>query len=136
VNISNVAFTRADEIINGAAVYDEDGQSQGLSIVAGRQGVFQTAMTRCLLVPCACLLLPPIIMSGLKRGNMFPSGPKAALAAELAIIYASLQAALPAALAVFPQKAKISVDKLEPKFQHLWDKKGRKTEYLYANKGL
>jgi hypothetical protein len=38
-----------------------------MSKVAGFQGVMQTAATRCVMVPAACLLLPPVVMGGLRK---------------------------------------------------------------------
>ncbi len=80
-------------------------QERGTSLQAGRQGVLRTALTRCLLVPCACLMLPPLGLSMLSRVNLLPrnSAGVAYKAVQLGLIYLSLQAALPAALAVFPQ---------------------------------
>ena len=79
-NCSNIGFTRADEIVNGTMVslslyeifiiipivddfecsiinvyqvFDASGASVGQSQVAGLQGVVQTALTRCVLVPFA-----------------------------------------------------------------------------------
>jgi hypothetical protein len=75
----------------------------GLSKIAGFIGLYQTALTRCIAVPFACLVLPPIIMKGLKSAHLFPQSKNLALLLELSIIYASLQAALPAALAIYPQ---------------------------------
>jgi len=75
----------------------------GTSKTAGIQGVTQSALTRCVLVPCACLLFPPVIMSGLDKLRLVPKNPRLKLGLELAVIYAALQAALPGALAVFPQ---------------------------------
>ena len=75
----------------------------GHSKIAGRVGLSQTALTRCIAVPCSCLLLPPLIMAGLKRSALIQKSPRLRLGIELAVIYLSLQAALPAALAVFPQ---------------------------------
>ena len=54
-------------------------------------------------MPMSCLCFPPVIMAGLKSARMAPTNPRLLLPLELSIIYASLQAALPAALAVFPQ---------------------------------
>ena len=71
--------------------------------MAGVQGVVQTALTRCVLVPMACLLLPPLTMSLLRSRNLLPKSKGLAMAVELGVIYASLQAAMPAALAVYPQ---------------------------------
>lgn len=76
---------------------------RGLSKVAGLSGVAQTAVTRCMLVPCACLILPGLIMSTLKKRRLLPAGASSLIIIEMAIIYSSLQVAMPAALAVFPQ---------------------------------
>lgn len=102
-NISNIGFTRMDEIKTGTTVFDEHGQSHGLSPSAGFTCVAQTALTRCVLVPIACLLFPPAIMAGLGKMKLLPNNNKLKLAIELGAIFVSLQAALPAALAVYPQ---------------------------------
>jgi hypothetical protein len=74
-----------------------------MSKIAGKTAVMQTAVTRCVLVPAACLLIPPIGMAGVTRIPMFAANAQLRLFAEIGIIFASLQAILPAALAVFPQ---------------------------------
>jgi sideroflexin-5 len=135
-NCSNVCLTRLSEVTEGTQVRDEDGVARGLSKVAGVQGVFQTALTRCVLVPVACLLVPPVIMSGLRSARLLPKNPRITMLVELAVIYGSLQAAMPAALAVFPQTAKFEVSDLEPEFRSLTDRTGRPITHLYANKGL
>ena len=66
----------------------------------------QTALTRCVLVPAACLLLPPVTMSLLRSRNLLPKSKGVAMILELGVIYGSLQAAMPAALAVYPQVMK------------------------------
>jgi Sideroflexins len=76
---------------------------RGLSKIAGVSGVAQTAVTRCMLVPCACLILPGLIMNMLKKRRLLPAGASSLIVVEMAIIYSSLQVAMPAALAVFPQ---------------------------------
>jgi hypothetical protein len=65
--------------------------------------VFQTALTRCVLVPCAVLLLPPVAMGAIGRAGLLPGSARLRVAVEIGIIVASLQTAMPAALAVFPQ---------------------------------
>ena len=90
-NVSNLAFTRMSEITEGSPVSDADGnvnpflfaedaiagithslccacvQVVGLSKQAGFLGVAQTSVTRCMMVPASCLLLPPVIIAGFKR---------------------------------------------------------------------
>lgn len=75
-------------------------------------------------------------MTGLKKIPAFPRDPRFLMGVELLSIYLSIQIALPAALAVFPQNYEISVDKLEPKFQGLVDSNGNKVLSVFGNKGL
>jgi hypothetical protein len=135
-NVTNLGFTRIDEILKGTNAVDSEGNVRGVSKIAGTQGVVQTAMTRCILVPAACLLLPPFAMSLLKSVKLLPKSAHALMGIELAIIYMSLQAALPGALAVFPQTATFDVSRLEAEFQGIKDSKGRPIAQLFSNKGL
>lgn len=135
-NISNIGFTRMDEITTGTKVFDSEGNEFGISSKAGLQCVGQTAVTRCVLVPCSCLLIPPVIMGRLGRMRLLPTSPRARMLVELAVIYLSLQLALPAALAVFPQTASFPVHSLEEKFHNLRRPDGSKVDILFANKGL
>lgn len=66
-NVSNIGLTRISEITNGVPVLDAEGNAVGTSKIAGAVGVFQSAITRCVLVPCACLLLPNTFMTALKK---------------------------------------------------------------------
>ena len=68
--------------------------------------------------------------------KLAPSSPRGKMLLELGIIYLSLQAALPAALAVFPQRTEFDVHKLEPQFRGLSDRFGKPITKVYANKGL
>jgi hypothetical protein len=75
----------------------------GASKIAGIQGLGQTALTRCVLVPCAALLLPPILSQVVRTAKLMPRSKHGALLLELALIYGSMQLAMPASLAVYPQ---------------------------------
>ena len=132
-NVSNIAFTRISELKEGTNIYDKDGNSIGKSVIAGQIGIAQTSLTRGILVPAACILVPPVIIHGLKVIKLFPQKSKSlAMVIELFIIYASLQMALPAALALYPQKFELSVEKLEPGLRT----KLQQYKIVYANKGL
>jgi sideroflexin-5 len=134
---SNLAFTRADEVMVGANVVDEHGNSYGKSLVAGRQGVMQTALSRCVMVPCAVFLLPDMIIKTLKKHGLSPRSPRMGTALYLGVLVGCLAGALPATLAVFPQTAEFDVTKLEPQFQHLTSKTtGAPVTKLFAQKGL
>lgn len=135
-SVSNLAFTRSGEAIHGIPVTDEEGKIRGHSKVAGMKAIAQTAIGRCCLVPAATLLLPTSVMSLLKSANLFPKNKRLALLLELGTIYAALQVALPAALAVFPQTLSMDANDLEEEFHSLKDSKGRPVKVLSANKGL
>lgn len=135
-NVSNVCFTRKAEITDGVPVVDEEGNVRGISKTAGLKGVVQSAGTRATLLPMACMLLPPVVMGGLNRMGLSKVGGKVRLGVELAVIYASLQLALPGAIAVFPQRTLYQPKDLEPEFHSLKDSMGRPVTALYANKGL
>lgn len=133
-NVSNIAVTRSSELKEGANICDNQGNILGKSVVAGQIGIAQTCLTRGILVPMACFMLPPIGVQILKLLKVFPSNNKRlAMITELFIIYASLQAALPAALAIFPQQFEIPRNELEMDLQKQLEAKHRT---VYANKGL
>ena len=127
----NIAFTRMDEVFSGVNVAREDGKVIGTSILAGKLAVGQTILTRGLCLPIVPMLLPPLVMKALA---MTPGG--AALAVEVAVITTCMGLALPAALALMPQKMELSVQHLEVEFQTLSDANGKPVLHLYADKGL
>ncbi len=127
----NIAFTRMDEIQHGVKVTTEDGENVGTSVSAGRLAVGQTIVTRGMGLPIVPMLLPPLIM---KAAALNPGG--AALMLEISVITLCMSCALPAALAILPQRMKLKTDSLEEKFHNLKDKNGNHLEYVYADKGL
>lgn len=134
---SNLAFTRADEVTKGAEVVDEHGNSYGKSVIAGRQGVMQSALSRCVMVPCAVFLVPDMIIKALKKRNLTPKSPRMGTALYLGVLVGCLAGVLPATLAVFPQTATFDVTNLEPHFQQLTSKTtNAHVKVLYAQKGL
>lgn len=82
-NVSNVVLTRKNEVTDGVPVTDSNGDVVGISKKAGINAVAQTAISRGALVPMAVLLLPPVVMGGLKRIKMMPTNPRAKLVAEV-----------------------------------------------------
>ena len=136
-NMSNIGFTRMGEILEGTQVYDIDKREMGLSKHAGLQGVLQTGLSRGLMVPSACLLVPPIAQAVFAKVGMVPkAGSPGNKLFQLVWVCIALQIALPAALATFPQESTYDVTTLEPQFHHLLDTNHRPIKYLYANKGL
>jgi hypothetical protein len=135
-NVSNIAFTRMDEAISGAMLTDAEGKEHGKSKVAGFMAVAQSACTRAVIVPCACLLLPPAAEAVAARFKVLPTGNVGLTIFRLGFIYMSLQGALPAALAVFPQTIALRASDVEEQFQGLTDSAGKAVDTFYCNKGL
>lgn len=134
---SNLAFTRADEVTHGVDVIDEHGNKYGKSLIAGRQGVMQSALSRCAMVPIAVFLVPDMIIKTLKKYKLTPKSPRMSTALYLSVLVGCLAGVLPATLAVFPQTAEFDVKKLEPQFQHLTSKTTNlPITKLFAQKGL
>eukprot|EP01036_Dinobryon_divergens_P030291 gene30291-39512_t len=71
--------------------------------------------------PISCLLLPPVFLSACRSLRLLPTSlsSRSLLFIELATIYASLQAAFPASLAIFPQTIELQPEILGEKFRNL-----------------
>lgn len=54
----------------------------------------------------------------------------------IGLIGLSLMTALPAAIAVFPQRGSLKTESMEEEFRNLRDKDGNKIDTLFYNKGL
>jgi len=129
---ANVFFSRKPEIENGVMIKDASGRDLGISKEAGKQGVMKTILSRSLGLPIPVLVVPSVAMAMLPK-----TLPKRTLVvAELIAITSSLCFALPATLAIFPQKMELSTTSLEPEFQNLKDTEGNPIEKVYCNKGL
>jgi hypothetical protein len=135
-NVSNLVFTRMDEYLSGSMVKDAEGNELGKSRVAGTIGIVQSACTRAVMLPCSCLLLPPTAEMIAGRLKLLPSSNIGLTLFRLSFIYLSLQGALPAALAVFPQTIELEAANLEEPFRNLKDSKGQPITKMFSNKGL
>lgn len=134
---SNIMFTRYDEITTGAEIVDNDGNKYGKSIIAGKRGVLQTALSRCVMVPAAVMLLPNAIINGLKKYKLMPKNSTLSIIVQISVIFSAFVAVLPATLAVFPQTIEFEPKELESQFHHLINKSTNQPIIkLYSQKGL
>ncbi|XP_078488348.1 sideroflexin-5-like [Ciona intestinalis] len=129
-SVCNVVLMRHSELNTGIEVTDSNNQVVGVSKLAAKKALVETAMTRAFL-PAPILLIPPVVMTMLERTKWFPRYPRFNLPMQAFLVTASFGLALPLAIALFPQKSKISVNKLE---QDIRDKTSDKV--LFYNKGL
>lgn len=134
---SNIMFTRSDELKVGADIVDKEGNKYGKSIIAGKTGVMQTAISRCVMVPAAVMLLPNAIINGIKKRNLMPKNPTMSLLVQLSVIFAAFVGVLPATLAIFPQTIEYNPKDLEIEFHSLINKTTNEPiTKLYSQKGL
>lgn len=133
--LANIAVMRAEEIINGIQIYDDDGTILGKSKKAGLIAVSETAASR-ILNAAPVMAIPPLVLIKLQRQQWLANRPKLTLPVNLAIIFGVSVFALPLAVGVFPRRQRIAVDKLEPEFhQHLY-RNGDKVNYVWFNRGI
>eukprot|EP00392_Amoebophrya_sp_AT5.2_P001456 g1458.t1 len=131
---ANLFLTRQQEWREGVPVVDEDGNYLGKSAKAGFQGVYQTVTTRGFVTPLPILVLPPLLIMGLRN---FVASRALLLTAEISTIIGCMYYFLPFTLALQPQKMTLNPKDLEPEFHDLRDKKtGQPITAVYANKGL
>jgi sideroflexin-5 len=134
--IINVAIMRGNEMIDGIDLYEPSGDNLiGKSAVAGQHAVARAAVSRT-TVTAACLTVPPVVMGLLKRTKFMSARPSLHAPVQLGVIAATLLTAVPAGIALFPQRFFIDATDLEPKFHTLRDRNGEPIERVYFNRGL
>jgi len=133
--VVNVFMMRWNEAKQGISVSDENGKELGKSKKAGLYALSQVAFSR-VATSFPCLLFPPLIMNYVDKTNFIKKSPAFRQPINLGVITLLLFTALPAAVAIFPQRASISPKKLEAEFHNLKDNKGKPLDVVYYNKGL
>eukprot|EP00924_Labyrinthula_sp_SR-Ha-C_P002430 snap_masked-scaffold_16-processed-gene-4.20-mRNA-1 protein AED:0.02 eAED:0.02 QI:0/-1/0/1/-1/1/1/0/324 len=131
---ANLYFSRYKEIENGVPVVDANGNEKGVSKVAAKIGIFQTMLSRSILLVVPVLVLPTALMSMVPKSQR--KFPKRMFVFDVLSVVVGLCVGLPSAIALFPQKLELNCSKLEEEFRNLEDENGQKIEKLYSNKGL
>jgi hypothetical protein len=131
----NVLLMRKNEMEEGIAVKDLDGNVVGVSKKAGQLALFQVAVTRVVL-PIPVIIMPSLIMNWMNRTAFVQRNPRLKVPLEAVVVTASLAAALPLSISLFPQVSHVKASDLEPQFHNLQNSSGQKVETLMFNKGL
>ncbi|KAJ3066910.1 hypothetical protein HDU98_009838 [Podochytrium sp. JEL0797] len=131
----NVFLMRSKELTDGISVFNKDGDVVGKSQSAGWSAISQVAVSR-VATAFPAVFLPSVIMSQVEKTKFWKSNPRLHAPLNLLTICGSLMAALPCAIALFPQIAEVSVEKLEPRFNQLRGADGERIKTLYFNRGL
>lgn len=132
---SNVVLMRRNELEVGVDVFDDEGTELGKSIQAGKTGLAKCVAAR-IIWNVPVMMFPPIIMSRLEKLKPISSNPRLRIACETAVVTGCLLSAVSPALAFFPQRDSIQVEKLEPQFSGLKDSTGKPLTRVWYNKGL
>jgi tricarboxylate carrier len=131
-NVFNFVSMRSSELFTGIPIKDKEGKELGLSQEAAKAALFQGAVTRA-VIPAPVLILPPIMMRAVDK---FVHAPRLRPAIELSIIVSCVAAALPCAIALFPQEAALPVSRVEKQFQGLKTSKNESVDQVFFNKGV
>ncbi|KAL2912473.1 Sideroflexin FSF1 [Polyrhizophydium stewartii] len=131
----NVVLMRQKELREGIQVKDAAGDVVGKSQAAGAHAVAQVAVSR-VVTAAPALFIPGVLMAQIERTSLLRKFPRLAVPINLAIISGSLLAALPCAIALFPQVASLPVEKLEQRFHGIKDSRGNPLDRVYFNRGL
>ncbi|TPX74983.1 hypothetical protein CcCBS67573_g03756 [Chytriomyces confervae] len=129
----NVFLMRSKELTDGIAVSNADGEVVGKSQSAGYTAISQVAISR-VATSFPAVFLPGLIMGQLERTKFLKSNPRLHMPLNLLTICGSLMAALPCAIALFPQIAEVDVNQLEPRFRNLTANNGDRIKTLYFNR--
>lgn len=133
--IVNVFLMRGDEIRKGITVYDKHGDDVGKSKKAAFLAVGETALSR-VINATPIMVIPPLLLVKLQKGVLKGKSMGVQTVANLGLILATSFAALPFALAVFPQYQSIHVNKLEKELCGKKDKNGEPIDKVYFNRGI
>ncbi|KAI8588542.1 Tricarboxylate/iron carrier [Geranomyces variabilis] len=131
----NVILMRQKELVDGIDVLDADGNTVGKSTTAGRHAIAQVAISR-VATSFPIMVIPSLVMARLDRSAWMKANMRWRTPINLFTITGSLLAALPCAVALFPQRASLPIGKVEPKFALLRTRDGRPLEKVYFNRGL
>jgi hypothetical protein len=136
----NCYIIRSPELSTGVFLLDEN-ENQVLpgetSIVAAKQGVYSTVVSRAIL-PAPVLLGPPVIMALVPPiRNYLAKHPTMILPVTTYLLLTSFGIGLPLTIAIFPRMATISANAVEEKFRHLVNPTTQQPyQVFYYDKGL
>nr|XP_046210284.1 sideroflexin-2 [Oncorhynchus gorbuscha]XP_046210285.1 sideroflexin-2 [Oncorhynchus gorbuscha]XP_046210286.1 sideroflexin-2 [Oncorhynchus gorbuscha]XP_046210287.1 sideroflexin-2 [Oncorhynchus gorbuscha]XP_046210288.1 sideroflexin-2 [Oncorhynchus gorbuscha]XP_046210289.1 sideroflexin-2 [Oncorhynchus gorbuscha] len=135
-NCVNIPMMRQQELLNGIAVTDENGNKLGHSKKAAVKGITQVVISRITMAAPGMIILP-VIMQRLEKFKFmqritFFHGPL-----QVIMVGAFLVFMVPAACSLFPQQCSMAVSKLEPELREsILCHYGNSVQYVYFNKGL
>ncbi|KAM6956673.1 sideroflexin-2-like [Aplochiton taeniatus] len=135
-NCVNIPMMRQQEILNGIAVTDENGNKLGHSRKAAIKGITQVVISRVTMAAPGMIILP-IVMQRLEKFKFMQRITVLHGPLQVMMVGAFLIFMVPAACSLFPQTCTMAVSKLEPELRDsIVSKYGDSMRYVYFNKGL
>eukprot|EP01035_Chromulina_nebulosa_P017898 gene17898-23515_t len=134
-NCVNIPLMRQQELNKGITIQTTDGKDVGLSTRAAQDALIQVIPSR-IGMAAPAMFIPPVIMRSLEKTTTFVKNPWLKAPATVLLTGFCLTFSTPLCCALFPQKASISIDKLEEPLQSTVRAKYPEHKVFYYNKGL
>uniref|UniRef100_A0AAQ4QZY0 Sidoreflexin n=1 Tax=Gasterosteus aculeatus aculeatus TaxID=481459 RepID=A0AAQ4QZY0_GASAC len=125
-NCVNVPMMRQQEILNGIAVTDENGNKLGHSTKAAVKGITQVVVSRITMAAPGMSTQRSLVRITFLHGPI-----------QVMLVGGFLVFMVPAACSLFPQRCSMAVSKLEPELRDsIVSRYGDAVQRVYFNKGL
>ncbi|XP_026866192.2 sideroflexin-2 isoform X2 [Electrophorus electricus] len=135
-NCVNIPMMRQQEVLNGIAVTDENGNKLGHSTKAAVKGITQVVISRVTMAAPGMIILP-IIMQRLEKHRFMQKITFLHAPLQVMMVGVFLIFMVPAACSLFPQRCSMAVSKLEPDLRESINSQyGDRISHVYFNKGL
>ncbi|XP_017480390.1 PREDICTED: sideroflexin-1-like [Rhagoletis zephyria] len=134
-NCVNIPMMRSSELIDGIAVFDENGEKIGNSKKMAQVAISQVVLSR-ILMAMPGMTIPPIIMDYIERRGVLKRMPWVSAPAQIIMCGFFLTFATPLCCAFFPQIKSVPVDRLEDDIKENLAKTKNNCKIAYYNKGL
>lgn len=134
-NCINIPLMRMQELKDGVPVFDEKNRKLGNSKKAAQTGIITVIVSR-IIMATPGMTLVPVIMNILEQKGFLKKYPKSSAPLQMLICGVFLTFATPMACALFSQKSKKKVKKLELELQKKAKEMDPPPEVVFFNKGL
>jgi len=128
-NVCNTVAVRWHEVEQGIEVSDSNGVVLGESVIAAKQALYDTCITR-IVLPAGNFVVAPLVIIPFDK-LVLPKHPRLKLPVYFGVTLSVFLSWIPVSLALYPQLAEMEVDELEPEIAA----KTAESKVFY-NKGL
>ncbi|OZC10796.1 tricarboxylate carrier [Onchocerca flexuosa] len=134
-NAINIPLMRSKELIDGIAIYDENGNQVATSKKVARIAITNVTISRIgMATPSFCFI--PVLMNQIVKTSWYQKRPWVSAPIQTVAAGFILTFATPLCCAIFPQLSSIETKYLEPEVRNEISKLRNPPERVYYNKGL